>query len=51
MRRNHTRNLRRELDLAELSAKFPIGRAVAPVTNAALTGATCDRKGVQRFVH
>ena len=51
VQRNHTRNLRRELDLAELRAKFPIGRVVAPVTNAALTGATCDRKGGQRFVH
>lgn len=42
---------RRELDLAELHAKFPVGRVVAPVTNEALTGATCDRKGGQRFVH
>jgi NAD(P)-dependent dehydrogenase (short-subunit alcohol dehydrogenase family) len=52
---------RRELDLAELRAKFPIGRVVAPadvatlafhpVTNAALTGATYDSDGGQRFMH
>ena len=42
---------RRELDLAELRAKFPIGRVVAPVTNAALTGATYHSDGGHLFMH
>jgi hypothetical protein len=51
VQRDHTATSRRELDLAELRAKFPVGRVVAPVTNAALTGARCDSDGGRRFMH